>query len=282
MDRRRKLEADIATNENEENSIKRVMLNYEVTEELVRDLISHLFEKGAWPKDEQAEIQYNKSILPPFFAKHIFYLKYRALEIQRISSTREQFVLFCKDELDKIRKFFISHSSELYCYYSKMGHRDRLLFTSRAVQDNSSILPEYPLFDCQINSGCLLVACFLAYQEYGRSLQEEIAGACRPLTVPGEKMETNATETELVELAMALHAAGVFSVDGYDASQEYIINWVRGWSGQALKNWQQLASNIRNRKLSNLKFLERLKNGLAGRNDRILLDRSRQRRLGTK
>ncbi len=72
-----------------------------------------------------------------------------------------------------------------------------------------------------------------------------------------------ATETDMVELALALHAAGVFP----NATQEAVIDKMRQLSGLPLQSWQQLGANIRRR--DSLKFLDRLQNSLGERNEEI-------------
>jgi hypothetical protein len=80
--------------------------------------------------------------------------------------------------------------------------------------------------------------------------------------IPEEKPDIDATETDMVEFALGLHAARVFP-----GTQEDIIEKVRRFSGLPLENWVQLGQNIRQR--GYLKFLDRIKNSLMERNEEI-------------
>ena len=73
----------------------------------------------------------------------------------------------------------------------------------------------------------------------------------------------HATETDMVELGLAIHAAGVFP----GLTQEAIINNMPQLSGLPLENWQQLGANIRRRE--SLTFLDRLRDSLEERNEEI-------------
>ena len=88
-----------------------------------------------------------------------------------------------------------------------------------------------------------------------------------PLALP-EPEETpaddiDATETDVVELGLAIHAARVFPGD----TQEDVMDRMRKFSGLPLENWEQLGANIRRR--GSLKLLPRLLNSLSERNEEI-------------
>jgi hypothetical protein len=82
------------------------------------------------------------------------------------------------------------------------------------------------------------------------------APAQLPLTV-------RATETDFVEVVLAMHACGVFPT----LTQEAIIERMRRFCELPLQNWQQLGANIRRRRT--LTFLERLLKSLEERNEDI-------------
>jgi hypothetical protein len=72
-----------------------------------------------------------------------------------------------------------------------------------------------------------------------------------------------ASETDIVEFGLAIHAAGVFP----GLTQEAIMDKMRQFSGLPLEHWQQLGANIRRR--DSLKFLPRLEDSLSERNEDI-------------
>lgn len=73
----------------------------------------------------------------------------------------------------------------------------------------------------------------------------------------------DATETDIVELGLGIHAARLFPGD----TQEDIMERMRKFSGLSLENWEQLGANIRRR--GSLKLLPRLQNSLSERNEEI-------------
>lgn len=89
------------------------------------------------------------------------------------------------------------------------------------------------------------------------------SGLLTPTTASTRATKVDATETDMVELALAMHAAGVFP----DLSQEAIIDRFRALSGLPLENWVQLGANIRRR--GKLKLLERLMHSLLAHNDEV-------------
>jgi hypothetical protein len=87
------------------------------------------------------------------------------------------------------------------------------------------------------------------------------------LLAPPEPEETpaviQATETDMVEFGLAIHAAHIFP----HLTQEAIMDKVRKFSGLPLENWEQLGANIRRR--GSLKLLPRLQKCLTERNEEI-------------
>ena len=92
---------------------------------------------------------------------------------------------------------------------------------------------------------------------------EKPGSAPSALTAPTESPTIHATETDFVELGLALHAAGVFP----NLTQESIMDRMRQLSGLPLQNWEQLGANIRRRE--KLTFLDRLQDSLTDRNEEI-------------
>jgi RteC protein len=94
--------------------------------------------------------------------------------------------------------------------------------------------------------------------------------------------DVEASATDIIELVLAFHAMGFFKVEGEQATQKWLIEWAEQAFGIPLKNWEQVANNIRNRKSSPSKFLDELKKSLNERFDRLLLDKQYKRRLRNK
>jgi hypothetical protein len=92
----------------------------------------------------------------------------------------------------------------------------------------------------------------------------------------------DASATDIIELVLAFHARGFFIVEGQPATQKWLIEWAEITFGIPLKNWEQVAVNIRSRKSSHSKFLDELTKSLNDRFNRILLGKQYGRRLRNK
>ena len=84
-----------------------------------------------------------------------------------------------------------------------------------------------------------------------------------PPEPPQKQTAIHATETDFVELGLALHAADVYPGE----TQEKVMDRMRQESGYPLAHWEQLGANIRRR--GKLTFLYRLINSLEERNKEI-------------
>jgi len=113
-----------------------------------------------------------------------------------------------------------------------------------------------------------------------RKLEADIYASVQDFARPAFKIE--ASPTDIVELILAFHAMGFFQVEGEQATQKWLIEWAEWAFGVPLKNWEQVANQIRNRKTSTTKFLDELKKSLDQRFERLLLDKKYQKRLRNK
>jgi hypothetical protein len=104
----------------------------------------------------------------------------------------------------------------------------------------------------------------LQCEQCGLVFNDERISAPSKLATERERLsKIDATETDMVEIALAFHAADVFP----GQSQEAIIDRVRVLSGLAMENWVQLGANIRRR--GSLKFLARLMKFLSAHNEEV-------------
>jgi len=113
-----------------------------------------------------------------------------------------------------------------------------------------------------------------------KKLEAAIYAGERDIVPNSFKVEASATD--IIELVLALHAKSLFIVEGEPATQKWLIEWAEQAFGVPLKNWDQVANNIRNRKSSPSIFLDDLKKSLTDRFDRLLRDKKYQRRLRNK
>jgi RteC protein len=113
-----------------------------------------------------------------------------------------------------------------------------------------------------------------------RKLEAAIYASERDMALTHFKVE--ATATDIIELMLAFHAIGFFQVEGEPATQKWLIEWAEQTFGIPLKNWDQVAVNIRSRKSSNSKFLDELTKSFNDRCERIRHDKQYQRRLRNK
>ena len=278
---REKLEISIAANEKEENPLKRASLNLRSTKETIYELQNFLAYRDNEDRDVTIDIEYNRHLLPPLYAKVLLYSKCYEVENSKLHLADESRRAYLKQELEKIHQFFIDQKKFCQYYYTARSECDAELFTSENVQDYP-ILRDLSLPFC-VNPGCMLAACLLANEQYGDYLQRElgeVSGSILLNTAIRDKdIKFNGTETDMVELILAANAAEVFQFKGKNATQEVLIQCAQDIFGLSLKNWEQLAKNIKNRKITDQKMLKRLSDGLSVRNGKLPPDQFRQKRL---
>jgi len=265
------LESGIAANEKEVNPIKRISLNLVLTENILRNVETHMDKDHKYLGEVMTTIRYHKEYLPPFIAKWVFFKKCHELETCRLYSTPAKFQAHCEEELSKVHEFFDKNRRFCQIYYGEDVELYRLLF----LEEEPHEILEFPIpFPFKgINNGCLKASYLLAYEQYGTLLKQELSLDRISSKITEEKPpKTNATATDWVELGLALHATVVFP----SCTQEAIMDRIRRLSGMPLEHWEQLGANVRKRK-SGLEFLDRLKANLAARNKEIE-DEGRARR----
>jgi hypothetical protein len=281
-DRIKKLDTDLAGNGQEEYVLKRVSVNCKLVEDCILEVIDFIKFETNYSVDQYTQIECNKRWLPQIFAKRLVYDKCYLLENEKLYATGESSHIYCQQELEKVRAFFVTHKRFCQYYYSKRTDKDWLFFTPYN-EDDLAVFQDYFL-PTYLNPGCALTSCLLANVEYGKLLIAELA------SVPGTEITTknerkvtfNRTETDVVEIVLGIHAAGIILVNGRPATQEFLIAFAREAFNVPLKNWQQLAKNIRDRKDPRLKMFPLLQDCLLGRIDMMFKSRAEERRLNSK
>ena len=255
------LERDLQSNDQERDVLRRLAKNIQLVKKALQEVAGRAPFALASGSEKDAQILFNRDRLPLLLAKLKFFRKCYDLEVNRRHSTVEKLKLYCERELDKIQQFFTAKRKFCEYYYSGETKDDWQIYKIT-------------------NSGCLLKATLIAYEQYGEVLHNELSRSKEFVTEEPQKdynLKIKATETDIVELAFAFHAAKVVMVNGKNATQEFLIIAMRKIFNMPLANWEGLAKNARMRTKTEVKFLERLTNALSEHN-RELLDQNPARR----
>jgi len=223
--------------------------------------------------DTFSQIRYHKEWLPPLLAKAFFFDHCYRLELQKGSSTPDQLRPFIEQELNTIGKFFDTHYQLCLYYDSRSDYRDSYSFTDRNTDPQpidiaAAGLPTH----IKLNPACLLLGCILANRQYLEVLKAELENpeTTVPLKANSPKVEYKGTDESLIDIALALHAKGLYLVDGKAATQEYFIQRAREETGRPLKNWKVRASNMRKDRKGERTFLLELHDNLIAYEDKVL------------
>lgn len=245
-----------------EDSLTRLALCKELVLDTIGEISNLVNKHESFAFDEDAQIRCNKEWLPPLFAKFLYLDKRYRLEYHKLYSPPAEVPLFIEKELKSIRHFFDNHSS--FCQYYDIGNMDKdwYLFTAQN-SDPSPVENKKLKLSPDINTGCLLAACYLANKEYGALLQKELSNMEMALRISKDEPAVTflGTDTHLTEEAYAKHASGLYFVNGEPATIEYFIDCARKQFDRELKNHAVLANKIRNRKPGAKTFLKILDDG---------------------
>ena len=135
------LESGVAANEREANPIKRISLNLVLTENILRNVETHVDRDDKYLGEVMTTIRYHKEYLPPFIAKWVFFKKCHELETFRLYSTPAKFQAHCEEELSKVHEFFDKNRRFCQIYYGEDVELYRLLF----LEEETNEILEFPI-----------------------------------------------------------------------------------------------------------------------------------------
>jgi len=239
------------------------------TEKCIKSLRAEVVQKGFL--STQDEIQFFKHIKPQIISKLIYYVKLYNIESKRPRSSSKFQIKYLNSQINKLQVFF-NDNLEFYHYYRRGATTLDEQYFVRGKLDLRSPTESFHSFIDDEFSTCQdsTVATIMAFDMLIVYLQQEI-----------EKLETNTdttkinamkqssklfwtgSKTELIELIYALQSSGAINSGTADIKEiaslfEQIFNIELG-------NYYHTFIEIRARKCSKTKFLEKLMESLMKR-----------------
>ncbi|BAV04453.1 tetracycline resistance element mobilization regulatory protein RteC [Filimonas lacunae] len=228
--------------------------------------------------NEAEEINFFKNILPPLYATYMRYVSFYHIETRKPIGIKKTLERYFKKELKKIEDYSTQHAELSFYLKSGNTHLDHLYFVrARSINDHSvdNFFPAINKRCCTIYS--LRIALLLAnevikdylYQSLthikesytiGSIFDKSTFPSVKPLTWTGSK-------TDLIELAYALQTDGCFNEGKAQLNQ--IIEYLETIFYINLGNTTRVFQDILARKMGYTKFIDRLKNRLENRIEKI-------------
>lgn len=246
------------------------------TEKTVQIIFAALFQLKELIKregfaDEQEEIEFYKHIKPNFQALYIYHATLFNIESDKPIGSHKATHRYFHNELRRIDIFF-HHNLEFYKYYrAGKTNRDKEYFTRGQGFTEFLMDVATPIIDhefCTLHS--LNLAFFIAYQQLRQYIQHAMSTTDTPIASPtlgiqAAPMNWTDSKTGLIELAYALHAAGVFNNGKADIKQ--ITDFLEISFHIQLGNTSRTFQEILSRKRGHTHFLDRLRERLLQRID---------------
>ncbi|MBS1605577.1 MAG: RteC domain-containing protein [Bacteroidetes bacterium] len=217
--------------------------------------------------DDNAQVKYYKDILAPLYGELIFYYKCYRLELKRRHSLTSQEEKIIEDDFKTIQDFFTTQNRFCQYYYSGSTRDDREWYTHR----NRGPLPIDPAeFEIprDINPGCILKGCILAFTKFGDLLRNQLHSPEAHRSLPAVTFMHK--DIDIVEEMLGKHASRSISIDGIPATQAQIMDLLQTVYRRKIPNWRQLLQSIRNRKKDNFLYHTQIQRALEKNQDEIL------------
>lgn len=236
------LEADLSKFELEPNPLKRFGRCLERVEAAIVEV----------PKREDFEIYYGevgflllKELMPQLFRKLLYYHLRFDLEMNKASSTKQEYTQYCENKLGQIRQWLDDNLGFIKYYYSQAFEEEEWYVLNKAGGRIPDVMNDYLKFPFQHESAGV-VATILAYEDFAKVLKVELQ---EPELVL-EPAKWNGKTMELVEQIMGEYETGHTVVNGEPATQDYLVARAeKMYSNVSLKNFDNLASQARARKV---------------------------------
>jgi len=239
----------------------------------VDDAIAAIHPQDLREWDYKTQIRHNRDILPPLYSKLIFYSKCYNLEYENRFSTPEQRRLFKEGQLTMVRNFFRDQDHFCKYYFSGSTWQDSELYTyvnhtALTLNPAEFGIPE------NVNPGCLLKSCLLAYKEFGELLNQELEKSETQNNLLS--VEFNHKDIDIVEMMLGYHASNSISIHGKPATRKQIMSMLETQFNRKIPNWEQLAQSIGNRKKGNFTFFSHILDALEKKQDGLEDKKPRQ------
>ncbi|WP_298535850.1 RteC domain-containing protein [uncultured Algibacter sp.] len=241
------------------------------TEKCIKQLRKRVLRYGF--SSIQEEIHFFKHVKPQILSKLIYYVKLYHIESKRPRSSAKFQVKYLNAQINKLQNYF-NDNLEFYHYHRRGATTLDEQYFIRGQSDLRSPTESFHFFIDEEFSTCqdCAVATIMAFDMLIVYLQQEIEKlenntdyAKESLMKQSSKLFWTGSKTELIELIYALHDSGAINSGTADIKEmaslfERIFNIELG-------NYYHTFIEIRARKYSKTKFLDRLIVGLNKRFD---------------
>jgi hypothetical protein len=217
------------------------------------------------------EIEFFRNVKPQFAAKLIYYHEMYSTASYSPVGSKKAIRSYYNERLSKLESWF-DENREFYHYY-RTGNNclDHKYFVRGNYDLRLSPDPSYHLADQRFStSHDAMVSRILANEKIMPFLKEEIVRRCErhdspaSLAIPKTPNWT-ASKAALIELAYALHAAGVFNNGSYELKD--VVAFFERTFGVDLGQFHRTFFDLRSRKADRTKFLNVLTERLIFRMD---------------
>ena len=233
-----------------------------LVEKYIRKLQKQIIKKTF--NSQTDEIYFFKHVKPQIFSKLIYYGKLFNIESKRPRVTNTAQIKYLKHQIDKLQTFF-NDNLEFYNYYRRgamsldehyfvRGNRDL-----RLPLESFHFLIDDEFSTCQDGT----VATIMAYDMLIVYLKREVDTLEKIIEIPENipmqkpsKLFWTGSKTELIELLYALHASGSINSGTVDIKE--LASHFEHFYNVDLGNYYHTFIEIRSRKTSRTKFLDRL------------------------
>lgn len=236
------------------------------TEKCINDLRKRVLVKGFFSKAE--EIYFFKHIKPQFFSKLIYYLKLYNIESNRpVNGTKFQ-IKYLRQQIAELQLFF-NENLEFYYYYRRGATSLDEYYFIRGKSNLRSPTLYFPLltdyeFSTSRDSAVSTIIAFDMVIVYLKQEIEKLESSNKTskevFSNQNSKLSWTGNKTELIELIYALQSSGTINSGNADIKE--MANLFEQLFQLDLGNYYHTFSEIRARKSSKTKFLDRLKEGL--------------------
>lgn len=241
------------------------------TEKCIKLLRQKVVEIGF--KNNEEEISFFKYIKPQIFSKLIYYVKLFNIESKRPRSSSKFQIKYLNGHIDKLQVYF-NDNLEFYHYYRRGATTLDTQYFIRGKSDLRLPTETFHFFiDDQFStSQDSTVAMIMAYDMLIVYLKQEIEKLesinninHNPMKNSSSKLFWTGNKTELIELIYALHSSGTINSGTADIKElasmfEQVFNIELG-------NYYHTFIEIRSRKSSKTKFMDKLTDSLNRRID---------------
>lgn len=215
------------------------------------------------------EITFFKIIKPRVVSKLIFFRRLARIESRRPKYTREDQVIYLKDEIRKLHDFYAEHSDFYEYYQTEQTYHDELYFTRNQTEivlnnRNSDYLTD-PDFSTIHDK---TVATIIAYENLEKYLNNEIQkiqNQTDPFRLPLSNQELqkynwSGSQVDYVELLYSITESGIIN-NGRPGIKELHEMFSEILNLPEIDIYEKL-QDIKKRKKSKTVFLDKLKSAL--------------------